>query len=287
MEDPLQDLSANGYGNLVTDPNAYSYGFPLMFNATPEVQGWGTLDYALGNSSLTRQVTGTTEWHNNADEPVYIDYNLEYKPAAILASLYAPDAYRASDHDPLVVGMTLNRAPVATFGLVYPTPNLQGETVDFAFANIVDEGGVLTFEIDCTNDGTFDAVSNNSYLSCDYPNAGFFTVRGRITDDFGDSSEYTIDIQILTPLETVAYLDNFVDGFSLNNGQANALDRKFINITRSLERGNVSAALDQVQGLADQVQNFVDDGILSASDGNTVIYLAYRLMSSIVFVYGS
>ena len=100
-EDPIITLQANGFANLVAQFNgasAYSYVFDGQ---------WGYLDYALASTSLTGQVTGVTEWHINADEPVVLDYNLELKGAG----LYAPDQYRVSDHDPILVGLNL-RAPV-------------------------------------------------------------------------------------------------------------------------------------------------------------------------------
>lgn len=106
MEDPIQDLIIAGYVNL-QDEFAHSYGFPLILGRSPETQGWGTLDYAFANEALQAQVTGTIIVHINSDEPTYIDYNEEYKPEELLDSLYSPDSYRASDHDPVLVGLTL------------------------------------------------------------------------------------------------------------------------------------------------------------------------------------
>ncbi len=48
-----------------------------------------------------------TEWHINADEPSVIDYNTEFKTQ----DLYSASPFRASDHDPIVIG--LNLQPVA------------------------------------------------------------------------------------------------------------------------------------------------------------------------------
>lgn len=76
---------------------AYSYVFDGQF---------GYLDYALANMSLLPQVTGTTEWHINADEPDLLDYDMTFKKDAQDA-LYEPDPYRSSDHDPVVVGLDL------------------------------------------------------------------------------------------------------------------------------------------------------------------------------------
>jgi predicted extracellular nuclease len=52
-------------------------------------------------------VTGTAEWHINADEPVVLDYNVEFKSPNQVNTLFAPTAFRCSDHDPLVVGLNL------------------------------------------------------------------------------------------------------------------------------------------------------------------------------------
>jgi Ca2+-binding RTX toxin-like protein len=70
----------------------------------------GYLDHALASASLAAQVTGVAEWHINADEPVALDYNVEFKSANHVDTLYAPTAYRSSDHDPLLVGL-FNAAP--------------------------------------------------------------------------------------------------------------------------------------------------------------------------------
>jgi hypothetical protein len=67
----------------------------------------GYLDHGLASSALTPQVLFAADWHINADEPISLDYNTEYKSAAQINSFYAPDAYRSSDHDPLVVSLKL------------------------------------------------------------------------------------------------------------------------------------------------------------------------------------
>jgi predicted extracellular nuclease len=68
----------------------------------------GYLDHALANAGLAEQVAGVVEWHINADEPATLDYN-DYNQSA----LYNADPYRASDHDPVIVGLDLE-APLGT-----------------------------------------------------------------------------------------------------------------------------------------------------------------------------
>jgi uncharacterized protein len=72
----------------------------------------GYLDYALAGSSLVPQVTGTTIWHINADEPDILDYDMSFKQPP-QAALYEPNAYRSSDHDPVIVGLALTAEPTA------------------------------------------------------------------------------------------------------------------------------------------------------------------------------
>ena len=100
FEDPITTLEGGGFTNLVRLFNgltAYSYVF--------EGES-GYLDHGLGTSSLTPQVAGVTEWHINSDEPIALDYNVEFKPEP--DSFYSPGPYRSSDHDPVVIGVQLD-----------------------------------------------------------------------------------------------------------------------------------------------------------------------------------
>ena len=114
QEDPITTLKNAGYTNLIESFNgssAYSYAF----NGE-----WGYLDHALGSASLVPQVASVADWHINADEPAVLDYNTDFKTPAQRQSLYAPDEFRISDHDPVLVD--LNLAPAASpAALTLPT----------------------------------------------------------------------------------------------------------------------------------------------------------------------
>jgi predicted extracellular nuclease len=104
-EDPIATILNAGYTNLVQahqGDEAYSYVFDGQ---------WGYLDQALGSASLVPQVTGVADYHINADEPGVLDYNVEYKSAEQLTRLYAPDQFRVSDHDPVIVGLNPTAPP--------------------------------------------------------------------------------------------------------------------------------------------------------------------------------
>ena len=108
-EDPIDAILAGSDDILVTDDdyadllydfigeNAYSYVFDGQL---------GYLDHALANANLVEEVAGVTVWHINADEPDLIDYDMSFKQDAQDA-IYAPDAYRASDHDPVIAGLAV------------------------------------------------------------------------------------------------------------------------------------------------------------------------------------
>jgi hypothetical protein len=113
MEDPVTAIKAGGYTDLIDtfigSSEAYSYVFMGQS---------GYLDHALASSELVGQISGITDWHINADEPRVLDYNMEYKSAEQIISLYNADPYRASDHDPVIVGINLSSPPAATMHVV-------------------------------------------------------------------------------------------------------------------------------------------------------------------------
>lgn len=117
-EDPIAALETAGYTNLVADiggPGAYGYVFDGQL---------GYLDHALANPSMYNQVADLAEWHINADEIPLFDYNDDVKDPgestfeeeSSTQTLYEPNAYRTSDHDPVIIGLNLfTPTPPATF----------------------------------------------------------------------------------------------------------------------------------------------------------------------------
>ncbi len=117
MEPPIATITAGGYTDLAASllgAGTYSYVFDGQL---------GHLDYAFSSSSLTPQVTGVGVWHINADESDLFDYNDEVRDSPGEATFEEkPDGsalvpprvvfqpaspYRASDHDPVLVGLFL------------------------------------------------------------------------------------------------------------------------------------------------------------------------------------
>jgi predicted extracellular nuclease len=97
-EDPVTALTAAGFVDLLekwSGSDAYSY----VFDGAA-----GRLDHALGSAELVTFASGAAVWHANSDEPPLLGYREENPP-----EWFAPDPYRASDHDPVLVDLFPDR----------------------------------------------------------------------------------------------------------------------------------------------------------------------------------
>ena len=95
QETPLRALRDAGLKHLnlrLAPADRYSFSFDGSF---------GSLDHALATPTLDAQIAGFGEWHINADEPFFNVYS------RVKAEDFRPDPYRASDHDPFVIGLNL------------------------------------------------------------------------------------------------------------------------------------------------------------------------------------
>jgi Ca2+-binding RTX toxin-like protein len=111
-EDPILDFTANGFVDQIDRFGELNYSYVFDGEA-------GYLDHALASASLSAQIVGTAHWHINADEPSIIDYNTEFKQPACPTcgpDYYANTVYRASDHDPVLVGLNLFKAFTGSAG---------------------------------------------------------------------------------------------------------------------------------------------------------------------------
>ncbi|ARE41168.1 Alkaline phosphatase [Rhodovulum sp. P5] len=96
QEAPIDALVDAGYTHEVGG-GADDYGYTYYGEQ-------GALDHAFSSETLASQVTGAAEWHINGDEPVFLDYNLDYEDAAFFDG---DSGARSSDHDPVLVGLNL------------------------------------------------------------------------------------------------------------------------------------------------------------------------------------
>jgi hypothetical protein len=93
QEDPIRLLREAGYVDAF-ERSRIERPYSFVFNGQA-----GRLDHALLDASLALRLRGAAEWHVNADEAEYFDYRNEA----------ASGPWRASDHDPLLLGFDLRR----------------------------------------------------------------------------------------------------------------------------------------------------------------------------------
>jgi|GEM_PF-975897 len=237
-EDPIDAIllgsddvegTADDYTNLIEDyqgADAYSYVFDGQL---------GYLDYAMATGSLANQITGTTVWHVNADEIAVFDYNdaildpteqaFERESSAL--PIYEANAFRASDHDPVLIGIELSVAPVITCPANITVTNDAGEC-----------SAVVTFDNATATDlnGDLASVVQTAGLTSgsEFP-VGVSTIEFTATDDAGNEAICTFTITVTdeeAPVLTCP-LDQFV-GSDINDlytlpdyfatGEATAVD---------------------------------------------------------------
>ena len=174
-EDPITAFRDAGYADTIAEhvgPEGYSYVFSGQS---------GYLDHALASPSLAGDVTGVTEWHINADEPIALDYNTEFKSPGQIGSYYAPDPFRASDHDPVLVGLDLNQAPSVDAGGPYSV--VEGSSVTLTADGTDPDGDALTYAWDLDGDGTFETTGQSPVFSAaDLQAPSSHTVTVRVSD---------------------------------------------------------------------------------------------------------
>ncbi len=193
MEDPITTLITAGYTDLL-GPSEYSYVFSGE---------WGYLDHALANTDLEPQVAAAAHWHINADEPSVLDYNEEYKTPNLINILYSAEPYRASDHDPVLVGLNLAAEAVG------PEPETGGTAEIGVFdpalskVGMLPAGGIglpgeqLTWVITVTNNGT--AAGSNIVITD--------TLRSELRIDSVQTARGSYAISGQTVTFTIPYLN--------------------------------------------------------------------------------
>lgn len=146
QEDPLQVLYGDGYDNLesTTDPEETTYSYDGLA---------GSLDHVLASPAAAEMVTGVDIWNINADESIAFEYS-RYNYNATL--FYAPGPYRASDHDPEVVGIDLPaiKAAATVTAMAVPPVVIEKLVPVTMIVRVTAEGGATaTGTVTATYDG--------------------------------------------------------------------------------------------------------------------------------------
>lgn len=130
-EDPMDVLRASGLQRSLA-PESYTFNFEGAF---------GALDHAWATEAMAASISGAAVWQINSEEPVGLGYS-----DANLAR-YQPNAFRCSDHDPVLVGISPALLPVAVPTLTVQSDvdfQLQGERAQWTCNSCRSSAGMLT-----------------------------------------------------------------------------------------------------------------------------------------------
>lgn len=205
MEDPIAVIKNAGFTNLIESfigADAYSYVFDGQ---------WGYLDHALGSAAIVPQVVGVADYHINADEPSVLDYNMDFKSAGQLISLYAPDEFRVSDHDAVIAGLCLPPSAVASAShtILWPA-NHKYMDVNVTFTASSDTATITLLSVTSNepDDGLGDGDTSNDIVIQDDFNfklraersgtgsGRIYTLTYLVTNTCGASTTVTVNISV-------------------------------------------------------------------------------------------
>ncbi len=241
-EDPIDaiKLGADGIADTADDvinlverfraDNAYGYVYDGRT---------GYLDHALANKKFASYVLDANFWNINADEADVFDYDMTYKPVE-QQQLYSPDAYRSSDHDPVLISLILNHPPTAVddeyttnqgVTLEVPAPGVLANDTDPNIydkitASLVDGSGPANGTLVFNEDGSFVYTPDPAFSGTDSFQYIMHATPGLMAE-YSDTATVTIivngapvaeDIEVTTLEDTeidITLLGSDVDGDTL------------------------------------------------------------------------
>ena len=135
-ERPIQKIVADGYTDLseqVSEKTGkYTYAYTVKDDQGNSNGGVGSLDHIFANEAALKTVSGADIWNINSVESVALEYS-RYNYNA--KNLYRDDQFRASDHDPVIVGINAAAAPAPE-----PTENIIKDEATAVFLKRIDVG---------------------------------------------------------------------------------------------------------------------------------------------------
>src|SRR5262249_18529232 len=149
------------------------------------------------SSSFTGNASGQTATHAYADGP---------NSYSITVDLTDEDGSYNNVGSPVSVTI-VNVAPTAVFGNNGPKPEHQPVTFTFSSqfdASNVDQAAGFKYSFDWNNDGIFEVVDSTSATATHaFQHDGTYTIRGRIKDKDGGTTDYTTSA-VVTNIDRVA-----------------------------------------------------------------------------------
>ncbi len=217
LEDPTQQLEAAGNESLLkrmpaNDRYTYVFGGET-----------GALDHSYASASLKSQVTGVSVWHINSDEPTALDYNTDFTTD----DRFAPTPFRASDHDPVLVGLTLAADAAVTQPIVtasIPAAVKVGETYSVNISEAAPGGTatLVSLSVDWGDGTAATTAPGTGVVTHTYAAAGTFSVVVTLTNSAGQTATQTGSVNVSTvvvitpPGDPDLFFSEYVEGSATN-----------------------------------------------------------------------
>lgn len=153
----------------------------------------------------------------------------------------------------------ITNTPVAEAG--GPYFGSVGTPISFdASASFDPDGEIVLYEWDWESDGTYDETTAEPFAQHTWTVPFSGQTRVRVTDNDGQTNFDWADVTVVSvanPLEVlIARVDELRLDAVLNNGNANALTVKLENATKSVSKGNTTAAINQINAFVNEVGAF-------------------------------
>lgn len=231
LEDPTKELEAAGHESLLKRmPAADRYTY--VFGGET-----GALDHAYVSASLVSQVNGVNVWHINSDEPTALDYNTDFTTD----DRYAPTSFRASDHDPVLVGLNLAADAAVVQPIVsasIPASAKTGETysVDVTEATPGGSTTMTSLTVDWGDGTAATTAAGTGSVTHTYTAPGTFSVVVTLNNSAGQTATKTGNVAVTTTVVVLPpgppdlFFSEYVEGSSNNkaielyNPTASAID---------------------------------------------------------------
>jgi predicted extracellular nuclease len=250
LEQDPGDLLADGVGGLYSQTKRYvpvADRYSYQFNEES-----GELDHAMATKTMHQQITATAIFHNNADEPIVLDYNVEFKSAGQQA-LNVGTAYRTSDHDPVVIGMTLLQPTAADGRITGRITDPNGVPIAGAVVNLAGSQ-TRTFITDANGNYAFENVETSGFYTVTPSRANYsFSPASRSFSQLGNHTEAVFtgssSATVVNPIDTPEYFvrQHYLDflgrepdetGFNFWSGElrgcgrdGNCFERRRVNVS--------------------------------------------------------
>ena len=186
LEDPTKVLEAAGNESLLKRM-AVSERYTYVFGGET-----GALDHAYSSASLSQQVSGASVWHINADEPSVLDYNTDFNTD----DRFAPTPFRASDHDPVLVGLTLAAdaavsQPIVSATIAAGAVAAQSYSLNITEASAGGSATVTSLSVDWGDATAATTAPGIGSVNHTYAAAGTFNVVVTLTNSAGQAATQT------------------------------------------------------------------------------------------------